>query len=132
MKMAEPNQRNSSLAAPFLEGLAQGILRYQRCGTCKAPQTLAHDACTRCGSEDLTWHDAAGTGKVYSVTVVTRAPSDSFRALTPYTLVLVELDEGPRFFGHGQKGLSIGDRVTAGTFEHDGTRLLSFRPSPPT
>ncbi len=119
--------QGSSLAAPFRDGLADGIIRYQRCRDCGAPQTLARYACHVCGSENLAWHDAAGKGTIYAVTIVTRAPSDSFRALAPYTLVQVELDEGPRLFGHGEKGLAIGDKVVANTFAHDGRNLLLFR-----
>jgi uncharacterized protein len=119
----------ASLAGPFLAGLADGVLRYQRCIDCGAPQTLARYACRHCGSENLVWQDAAGTGTVYALAVVTRAPSESFRALAPYTLVLVDLDEGPRLLGHGTPGLAIGDRVAAGTFEHSGRRLVLFGPS---
>jgi uncharacterized OB-fold protein len=100
-------------ATPFLDGLANGVLRYQRCMACQAPQTLSRYACTRCGSRHLAWQDAAGTGTVYAATVVNRAPSDVFRALAPYLLVLVDLDEGPRLMAHGTPGLKIGDRVCA-------------------
>jgi ribosomal protein L40E len=41
------------LAAPFLEGLARGELRYQVCRACEAPQTLARYACRNCGSTRL-------------------------------------------------------------------------------
>lgn len=117
-----------SLAAPYRQGLAQGRLRYQRCRACNAAQTLAHYACRACGNTDLVWQDAAGTGTVYSMTLVTRAPSEAFRALAPYVLVLVDLDEGPRLFGHGAADLAIGARVAATFFEHAGEQLVRFTP----
>jgi uncharacterized OB-fold protein len=64
---------------------------------------------------------------VYSRTEVTRAPSQAWRALVPYTIVIVELDEGPRLMGHAESGLAIGDRVEAGFFEFEGRTLLRFR-----
>jgi uncharacterized OB-fold protein len=45
----------------------------------------------------------------------------------PYTLVLVDLDEGARLMGHADPGVAIGARVSAGFFEHDGRRLVRFQ-----
>jgi uncharacterized OB-fold protein len=80
----------SLLSKPFTDGLAQGVLRYQRCERCGAAQRLARYACTACGESTLGWHDAAGTGCVFSLTEVKRAPTDAFKAMAPYTLVLVD------------------------------------------
>lgn len=116
------------LAAPFTEGLAQGLIRYQRCSACGGAQTLARYACQHCGHGALQWHDAAGTGTVRAATVVARAPSDEFRPLAPYTLVLVQLDEGPRLMAHAAPGVCIGDAVRAGFFTHNGRTLVRFAP----
>lgn len=116
------------LAAPFTEGLAQGLVRYQRCSACGTAQTLARYACQHCGHGALAWHDAAGTGTVRAVTVVARAPSDEFRPHAPYTLVLVQLDEGPRLMAHAAPGVRIGDAVRAGFFTHNGSTLVRFAP----
>ena len=116
------------LAAPFNDGLREGVVRLQRCAACGQAQTLARHACQRCGHEDLRWHDAAGTATVRAATVVARAPSDDFRPLAPYTLVIVALDEGPRLMGHALPGTQIGQRVRAGFFEHQGRPLLRFSP----
>jgi uncharacterized protein len=102
------------------------LLRYQSCEACGAAQTLTRYACQACRAPNLRWRDSLGIGIVYSLTVVVRAPSESFRALVPYTLVLVTLDEGPRLMGHGQAHLKIGDRVSAQSFTHDGQSLIMF------
>jgi uncharacterized OB-fold protein len=117
-----------SLAAAFNEGLACGELRYQSCSDCAAAQTLAHYACRLCGSTHLEWRTASGLGTIYAVTMVARAPSAEFRALAPYTLVIVELDEGPRLMGHASAGVTIGERVTAEFFVFGERHLLRFRP----
>ncbi len=114
----------------FTQGLQIGVLRYQQCTACGAPQTLARYACRQCGSDQLTWRDARGTGRVYACTVVTRAPSDEFRALAPYTLALVDLEEGFRLMTHASPGVQIGDAVTAEFFEHQGRQLIRFVPLP--
>lgn len=110
----------------FLEALERGELLYQACRECNAPQTPARFACRRCASERLEWRRAAGGGVVYALTVVARAPSEEFRALAPYTLVLVDLDEGARVMGHASPGVAIGDRVTAGYVPFAGRTLLRF------
>ena len=115
---------------PYVDGLADSVLRYQRCADCQQAQRLARYACQHCGSVQLAWHDAAGTGKVYAASVVTRAPSDAFRALAPYTLVLVDLDEGARVMGHAAPGTAIGDLVTASFFRHGERPLIRFSGTP--
>lgn len=120
---------SSALASPFVEGLAQHELRYQRCTACGTAQTLARYACAHCGSEALAWETARGTATLHAVTVVSRAPSDAFRALAPYTLVIAQLDEGPRLMAHADPGVRIGDRVSAGFFVHDGRTLVRFSPA---
>ena len=117
----------AALSAPFTEGLARGELRYQACLDCGAPQTLARYACRACGSTRLEWRASTRRGTVYATTVVTRAPSEEFRALAPYTLAIVELDEGPRLMGHAPAGIAIGDRVVAETFAFGARNLVRFR-----
>jgi uncharacterized OB-fold protein len=118
----------SSLSAPYLAGLSEGLVRLQVCHGCSKVQTLARYACSDCGATDLGWTTASGLGTVYAVTSVARAPSEEFRALAPYTLVLVDLDEGARLMAHGHDGIRIGDRVQASFFEHAGQRLVRFVP----
>lgn len=111
---------------PFTQGLAAGRLRYQRCEACGSALTGQRYACTRCGSARLAWCDAAGTGTVYAVSTVHRAPTEALRALVPYTLVLVDLDEGPRMMAHGAPGLAIGERVAAQPMQVGAQPLIRF------
>ena len=119
----------ASLAAPFTDGLRAGVLRYQHCSQCQGAQTLARYACQHCGGTDLQWREASGHATVRAATVVARAPSDDFRPLAPYTLVIAELDEGPRLMAHALPGTQIGQRVRASTFEHAGRTLVRFSPT---
>lgn len=113
-------------SAPFIEGLRHGEIRYQACTACGAAQTLARYACRACGATRLEWRTARGSGQVYSMTTVARAPSEEWRALAPYTLAIVELDEGPRLMGHASPAVKIGDRVAAKFFDFGGRRLIRF------
>ena len=116
----------AALSKPFVDGLESEVVRYQCCLQCGQAQTLARYACQSCGSRSLEWRDASGQATVRAATVVARAPSDDFRALAPYTLVLVQLDEGPRLMGHAEAGMRIGTRVKARFFRHQERMLVRF------
>lgn len=45
------------------------------------------------------WERASGGGVVYSYSVVHQNGSSAFRELVPYVIGLVDLTEGPRWFG---------------------------------
>jgi uncharacterized OB-fold protein len=103
------NEFGDALTAPFWEGTRRGELRLQRCRECGRYQFYPRPYCIRCSSE-IEWVPAAGTGTVYSLTTVRAELVPGFAP--PYTVVLVELDEGPRMVGHVEEGEArIGARV---------------------
>ena len=102
-------------------------MRYQLCADCGFAQTLPRYACRQCGGARLEWRASKGRGTVLAVSAVMRAPSDDFRPLAPYTLVLVDLDEKSRVMAHAQRDVKIGERVVAEFFQHGGRTLVRFR-----
>lgn len=108
------------------EGLAAGTVTICRCADCGLHQTLDPYFCARCGSARMTWMEASGRGLVYAATQVHRAPSPQFEALLPYTLVLVDMDDGGRLMGHGEPGLTIGAVVNATVFQLADRSLVRF------
>ena len=128
--MNTPNV-HAPLEAVFTEGLSRKQLRYQHCGHCGQAQSLARHACTHCGAQALQWRESCGRGLVRACSTVHRAPSESFRPLLPYTLVLVELAEGFRLMAHAAPGVRLGDRVQACFFAHKGRPLVRFIPFHP-
>ena len=72
----------------------------QKCGDCGALQLLPQAHCRGCLGEDLEWIEASGRGKVYSYTVVHRAPTASFGEDVPYVVALIELEEGARMMSN--------------------------------
>lgn len=110
----------------FADGLAKGVVRVRTCAMCGITQTLDPRFCAHCGSSDLAWTETDGRGRVHSLTEVHRAPSPAYRALAPYMLVLVDLDDGGRMMGHGAPGLAIGTAVTASVCEEAGQRFVRF------
>ena len=114
------------LAEHFWAGCTAGELRFQRCVDCNQVQFYPRGVCLHCGSENVKWKISSGVGTVFSLTRVERAPNDVFRALAPYTLALIDLDEGFRIMAHANPQLKIGDRVSATFFNHDNRALPRF------
>lgn len=103
----------------------------QRCGGCAHVWYFRRSFCPACGRDAPETFAAGGGGTVHAATVVHRAPDDAFRALAPYGLVLVELDEGPRMMAHAPADLAIGERVALGLREIAGRRLPYFQRTEP-
>jgi len=82
--------------AEYWRGLKEERLKLQRCDACGQLQHYPRSICRSCLASELSFVDAAGTGTVFSYTVVRRAPLPELRALAPYVLALVELVEGVR------------------------------------
>lgn len=84
-----------AVSLPFWEGIAEGVLRVQRCGACGRHVFYPRAVCPYCASSELDWVDASGRGRIHSYTVVHRGPPE-YRDEVPYVVALVELDEGVR------------------------------------
>jgi uncharacterized OB-fold protein len=84
-----------AVTQPFWEGVAEGVLRVQRCVACGRNVFYPRAVCPFCTASDLEWVEASGAGVVHSFTVVHRAPPD-YRDEVPYVVALVDLDEGVR------------------------------------
>ena len=98
---------------------------FQRCDACAHAWYFRRDFCPRCGTAAPRTLESRGAGTVHVTTLVHRAPSQEFRALAPYAVVLVDVDEGFRMMGHGEPSLAIGDRVRC-SFRAVADRLLPY------
>jgi uncharacterized protein len=75
--------------------------------------------CPNCGKkEKIEWRKLSGNGVVYSFTVIRQVIDNSpaFQKELPFTIGLIELEEGPRIYSNVATASSedpkIGDRVT--------------------
>ena len=120
---------------PFWDATLQGKLLLPRCRRCQTfiwyPKTL----CSPCGSMEVDWVESAGTGTVYTFTIMraTRG-AGPFGPAVPYVIAYVELDEGPRVMtnivGCNVDDVAIGQRVRV-QFDDtgEGAALPRFRPA---
>ncbi|MEU5846614.1 Zn-ribbon domain-containing OB-fold protein [Saccharopolyspora shandongensis] len=118
---------------PFWDGIAAGELRIQRCADCEAAVFYPRSVCPGCFGDRLDWFTASGRGTVYSWTVAHKAFGE-FADQAPFTVALVDLDEGPRMLtrivGPQDAGrVRIGDRVelVIARLGADGPELPCFR-----
>lgn len=84
-------------------------------------------AAPRSGSRDLEWAAPSGLGRIYAATVIHPRPPE-----TPYGVVLVDLDEGPRLMsrvdGIPAQEVRVGARVRARVVQEAGCGVLVFEP----
>ena len=83
----------TELTRPFWNAAAQGRLLLPRCNACGRHFFRPEVACTHCFATDWQWVEASGRGRLYSYTVVHRAPAPGF--VVPFVLAVIDLDEGP-------------------------------------
>jgi uncharacterized OB-fold protein len=115
--------------AQFREYLKNGRFMIQKCGECGAFVFYPRLICTACGAGELAWHEAAGSGTVYSTTVVRRKPDQG----GDYNVALIELAEGPRLMSRivdlPPAEVAIGAPVHAVIDQTASGPLLVFRTS---
>ncbi|MDQ8757575.1 Zn-ribbon domain-containing OB-fold protein [Sphingosinicella sp. LHD-64] len=88
-----PLPQPTELSRPFWAAANEGRLVLQRCDACGHHRWTPQILCTNCLVEPFTWTEVSGRGKLYSYTIVYRAPLAGFEI--PYVLAVVELEEGP-------------------------------------
>ncbi len=110
---AKPRPTIGPDSAPFWQGCREHRLMLPFCGACGKAHLPPGPVCPFCFSDAITWQQANGRGRISTWTVVHKAWFPAFAAETPYNVVQVELDEGPRltssFVGHAKP--AIGARV---------------------
>ncbi|MES2999583.1 MAG: OB-fold domain-containing protein [Pseudomonadota bacterium] len=104
--------------AQFWQGVQEGKLLLQHCHNCGHCWHPMADVCAKCQSFDIEWRPSVGGGTLFSYTVVHHATHPVVKAWLPYTLCLVQLDEGPRILAtldpDRGEDLDIGRRVRLG------------------
>jgi uncharacterized OB-fold protein len=121
------------LTVPFWDAAGQGRLVIQRCLGCGELRWPPLVGCPECHSRDATWDEVRPTGTIWSFVVYHRAFAAELRDEIPYTVAMVQLDDGPYLVGrledaeHADRPPAIGDRVTAVFTETGGVPSVRWR-----
>jgi uncharacterized OB-fold protein len=102
----------TDLTRPYWAAAREGRLVLQHCPGCDRAWHPPLPRCPHCHRASPDWTDAAGTGTVYTYTVVRHPTHRALAGRVPYVVAIVELDEGPRLVT-GITGCDV-DRVRAG------------------
>ncbi len=94
--------------ADFVHHLEEGKIMGTRCKNCEALNFPPRADCASCLSSDVEWVELSGKGKLVTYTTAHFAPV-GFEDDAPYTLALVELEEGPRVLAHLSKEITKGE-----------------------
>jgi uncharacterized protein len=81
---------------PYWDGLNEGKLLIQKCGSCGKLRHYPRPLCDACHAFEVEWVEASGNGKVYSWTVTHHPFNIGFKRDLPYALATVDLAEGVR------------------------------------
>jgi uncharacterized protein len=73
---------------PYWEGAARGKLLLKHCAACSAYHFYPRVICPFCFSDKTEWREAAGSGTIYSFSVMRRTEM-------PYAIAYITLAEGP-------------------------------------
>jgi uncharacterized OB-fold protein len=130
--MSDAELALTAVSAPFWEAASHGQLVLQRCDACMRVVWYPRAICPGCGATTLTWTPAAGIGTVYAASVHHRAPRPELAPLTPYAIVLVDLDEGVRMMARAAvddaESIAVGQRMRWQP-DPDGGRAFLFVPA---
>jgi uncharacterized OB-fold protein len=116
--------------AHFWRALLDGALQLQRCASCASFRHPPGPVCAHCGTTASEWVAAAGTGEVWSFTVIHPPTLPAFANRTPYAAVVVRLDEGvflvSTLVDCPVEEIEVGTRVEVAVTTVDGDLALPF------
>ena len=99
----------------------------QKCAKCGAFIFYPRLLCTECGTSDLTWQAASGSGTVYSTTTVRRRAEQG----GDYNVAVIALQEGPHMMSKvvdiPPADMAIGMPVRAAIDQTESGPLVVFR-----
>ena len=111
----------------FWEGVTNEELKGCSC-SCGKKMLPGRLICPDCGSTELKETKYVGTGVVKTKTVI-YVPLPRFKDMCPYSVGIVDLDEGVSISGMLLDNPEIGDKVEAVYIEDGEQKLLAFKPA---
>ena len=85
----------NDMTKPFWDAAKAGVLKLQRCRSCRRFQHPPYATCVNCVSTDLAFEPVSGTGAIYAYTIMYHTGDKRFAPAVPYASIIVELDDAP-------------------------------------
>ncbi|MBI1800958.1 MAG: Zn-ribbon domain-containing OB-fold protein [Chloroflexi bacterium] len=81
---------------PYWDSVKAHAMQLQKCAQCGKFIFYPRAVCPHCFSRDLRWTPVSGRGTVYGFSISYQKGMPAFGAEAPYTVAVVELEEGVR------------------------------------
>jgi uncharacterized OB-fold protein len=122
-----------TLSAPYWDALDEGRQIFQRCVVCDNAWLPPRHECPDCLHQAWGWEVASGSARLISWVVYHTAFHPAFKERLPYTVAIVELDEGPRLISNivdiGDPETLVIDQALELVIEREGdVAIPRFRP----
>jgi uncharacterized OB-fold protein len=95
MEYVKPLPHIDPLSEPFWEMTREGKLGVHVCAECHNAHYPGTPVCPKCLSSDQFWQASSGRGRLMSWCTFHRAYWESFAPDLPFTIGLVQIQEGP-------------------------------------
>ncbi|TFJ92105.1 Zn-ribbon domain-containing OB-fold protein [Lentibacillus salicampi] len=100
MNILLPKPVKTSISKPFWDGIAKGRFSLQFCDDCSRAIFYPRGHCPHCFSDQLTWKEASGQGRLKTWSIIYRTGHPAWQEKTPYVVGVVELADGPSMLTH--------------------------------
>ena len=113
----------------FKESLKKEQLLGCKCIECKIIMAPPRMICTNCGSSEVEAFRLNERGTIKTKTVI-HVPLTKFKDFNPYTVGIVDLDEGPSITGlilGDNETIEIGDKVKVVYLDEGEEKILAFK-----
>lgn len=105
----------SDAAVGFWDATRELRFVLQQCSACDRSIHFPREACPTCGSTELGFRPAAGTGTIYACSTMPAPGNPTMKGRAPYVVALIDLPEGVRMLssivGDGALDVAVGDAV---------------------
>ena len=92
----KPVSEPDELTEPFFAAGEEGRLLLACCNVCGELRLPTSPACPACLGEGFSWQEVSGRGTVYTFAVMHQRYHPAWEPDLPYTIAVIELDDGPR------------------------------------
>jgi uncharacterized OB-fold protein len=99
-RLVVPGPTRTALTTPFWDAVSRRKFLAQACTNCGIWTFYPRQICPHCWSTELVWREPSGRGRLKTWSVIHRPGHPGWEPAAPYTIGLVELDEGPTMLSH--------------------------------
>ncbi|MDI2097390.1 Zn-ribbon domain-containing OB-fold protein [Ruicaihuangia caeni] len=117
-----PGLVTTPLTQAYWQAASEGRLLLQRCLDCGQAQHYPRSLCAKCWSRQVESFDGSGRGRIVTFTDITMPGHPAWLEEAPYTIAIIELEEGPRLLARVDPptAVTVGDLVRLANPDRDG------------